>query len=140
MIYFWMQLINLANLFIFPLKTLTYAIAPLNESYIESKIKAFNPSLSTDSFGGGIFSIISVAYDFPYPELRCLIERFNRTYREDILDMNLFGHLQEVRQLTQDWLRIYNEERPHESLAGLSPIAFAQMRKNKIKLENSTFK
>lgn len=54
--------------------------------------------------------------------------------------MNLFGHLQEVRQLTQDWLRIYNEERPHESLAGLSPIAFAQMRKNKIKLENSTFK
>ena len=74
------------------------------------------------------------------PAQNGLIERFNRTYREDILDMNLFSHLQEVKQLTQAWLKVYNEERPHESLAGLSPTAFAEMRKNKTKLENSIFK
>ncbi|MCD6056441.1 MAG: family transposase [Gammaproteobacteria bacterium] len=54
------------------------------------------------------------------------IERFNRTYREDVLDMNWFRDIAEVRQITKAWINTYNEERPHESLAGLSPVHFAQ--------------
>ena len=74
------------------------------------------------------------------PAQNGLVERFNRTYREDILDMNMFRHLQEVRAITKDWLKMYNEDRPHESLAGLAPMAFVTFRKDKMKLENSILK
>ena len=56
------------------------------------------------------------------------IERFNRTYREDVLDMNLFFSLCEVQEITQEWLKSYNEDRFHESLSGLSPERFARQR------------
>ena len=53
------------------------------------------------------------------------IERFNRTYREDILDMYLFSSLDEVRQLSEQWRHRYNTERPHDSLNGMTPTDFA---------------
>jgi len=62
------------------------------------------------------------------PAQNGFIERFNRTYREEILDMNLFSSLAEVKEITKGWLKEYNKERPHESLAGLSPINFAKKR------------
>jgi len=62
------------------------------------------------------------------PAQNGFIERFNRTYREDILDMNLFGNLQEVCFITHEWLTMYNMERPHQALAGKTPIGFAQYR------------
>jgi putative transposase len=49
------------------------------------------------------------------------IERFNRTYREDILDQYLFSNLTEVRDLTDEWLIMYNGERPHSSLNNQTP-------------------
>jgi putative transposase len=60
------------------------------------------------------------------PAQNGLIERFNRTYREDILDMHLFSSLTEVKQLTEQWLKRYNQERPHQSLNGLTPVLFAK--------------
>ena len=47
------------------------------------------------------------------------IERFNRSYREAVLDMFVFQTLYEVREQTEKWLQQYNEERPHESLGHL---------------------
>jgi putative transposase len=44
-----------------------------------------------------------------------LIERFNRSCREDILDCYLFESLDEVRDAAWQWLLEYNEERPHDS-------------------------
>lgn len=44
------------------------------------------------------------------------IERFNRTYRTEILDLYLFRTLNEVREITERWGAEYNCERPHESL------------------------
>ncbi len=49
------------------------------------------------------------------------VERFNRTYRQEVLNCYVFETLGEVRRMTKDWLVRYNEQRPHESLGNLSP-------------------
>ncbi len=49
------------------------------------------------------------------------LPRFNRTYRDEILNMYVFRTLNEVRDLTLNWVREYNEERPHDSLEDLTP-------------------
>ena len=49
------------------------------------------------------------------------IERFNRSYREAVLDMFVFQSLSEVREQTEKWMKEYNEERPHESLGHMTP-------------------
>jgi len=59
------------------------------------------------------------------PAQNAYIERFNRTYREDVLDAYLFDDLQEVRYITERWLEEYNTIRPHEALQGLPPRQFA---------------
>lgn len=65
------------------------------------------------------------------PAQNGFIERFNRTYREEVLDSYLFDSLQEAEQITRQWIEKYNRERPHESLADQSLIDFAEARKIK---------
>jgi putative transposase len=64
------------------------------------------------------------------PAQNGFIERFNRSYREEILDLYWFKSLEEVKEITEDWLKIYNNERPHESLNNQAPIIFKQVREN----------
>jgi putative transposase len=59
------------------------------------------------------------------PAQNAYVERFNRTFREDVLDAYLFDDLDEVREITEHWLEEYNTIRPHEALQGLSPRQFA---------------
>jgi putative transposase len=59
------------------------------------------------------------------PAQNAYIERFNRTFREEVLDAYLFDDLEEVRLITENWLEEYNTIRPHEALQGLSPRQFA---------------
>ena len=59
------------------------------------------------------------------PQQNAYIERFNRTYREDILDAYLFSTIQEVQAITDDWLEEYNTLRPHAALGGLPPYLYA---------------
>lgn len=66
------------------------------------------------------------------PAQNGFIERFNRTFREEVLDMNWFIQLKEVKEISRKWRFIYNQERPHESLAGLAPVVFAKQRKDKL--------
>lgn len=58
------------------------------------------------------------------PAQNAYIERFNRTYREEVLDAYLFDTLQEVRLITEKWLEDYNTIRPHEALQGVPPRQF----------------
>ena len=48
------------------------------------------------------------------------IERFNRTYREEVLDAYLFDTLEEVRWVTEEWLQEYNLMRPYDALSVVS--------------------
>jgi transposase InsO family protein len=46
------------------------------------------------------------------------IERFNRTYLEEVLDFYLCRSLTKLRLIIQRWISSYNQERPHDALNG----------------------
>ena len=70
------------------------------------------------------------------PNQNAYIERFNRTYRDEVLSAYLFDDLEQVRQMTWGWMQEYNEERPHESLGNLPPAVY----RRKLEAGNSDIK
>ena len=58
------------------------------------------------------------------PAQNAFIERFNRTYREDILNAYLFTSTHQAQQLSDAWLVTYNEHRPHDALGRVPPLTY----------------
>lgn len=67
------------------------------------------------------------------PNQNAYIERFNRSYREEVLDPHIFSTLRQVRDLSWAWMLSYNQERPHRSLGNIPPAEF----KRRLLTENS---
>ncbi|NQZ42813.1 MAG: transposase family protein [Flavobacteriaceae bacterium] len=80
------------------------------------------------------------------PVQNSLVERFNRSYRQEVLNAYLFDSLSQVRVLSEQWLEHYNGRRPHEALQNLTPKEFLtkygkasfSISKNQLNCTNST--
>lgn len=74
---------------------------------------------------------IQIQYTQPgKPMQNGFIERFNGSYRREILDAYLFFDLEEVRALTIQWMEEYNTRRPHEALGNLTPSEWPRNNKS----------
>jgi putative transposase len=71
------------------------------------------------------------------PTQNAYIERFNGTFRRNVLDVYAFDNLDEVRTITQEWVLDYNHFRPHDSLQGLSPVQFSDKQKKALTVDNT---
>ena len=58
------------------------------------------------------------------PTQKAYIERFNRTLRQECLDLSLFDSVEQTQTVTTNWLWVYNNQRPHTAIGGMPPGLF----------------
>jgi hypothetical protein len=59
-----------------------------------------------------------------------IVEAFD----EALLDAYVFETVDQVRTITEDWLREQNEERPHDGLGRKAPLSFMSRRVTTLEL------
>lgn len=72
------------------------------------------------------------------PTENSLIERFNRTFRQEVLDNYMFDNIVELKKHAHAWMWLYNNERPHSALGYLTPVEFL-LKYGKLSKEFPTF-
>jgi putative transposase len=60
-------------------------------------------------------------YEAGDPNQNAYLERFNRSFREEVLDAWVFTTLAEVRAVSDEWRHGYSTERSHESRGNVPP-------------------
>lgn len=68
------------------------------------------------------------------PAQNAYIERFNGTYRAEVLNAHQFVSLEDARHTTENWIKVYNEERTHSAIGHLPPRVFKQQRQQLAKV------
>lgn len=58
------------------------------------------------------------------PQQNGYVERFNRYYREEVMDNYAFESIKQAQTLSHAWMWVYNNDRQHSSLNYLSSTAF----------------
>lgn len=66
------------------------------------------------------------------PQQNGFVERFNRTFREDVLDAYIFTSIGQLQVMTNTWKEEYNYGHPHQSLQGKSPMQFKYSRRESL--------
>ena len=60
----------------------------------------------------------------PYQNGHC--ESFNARYRDECLNVHIFRNILEARRQSKAWRDSYNNEPPHSSLKGMTPVEFRE--------------
>lgn len=71
------------------------------------------------------------------PVQNAYVESFNGKFRKEFLDQNKFNSIREVQKRLEQWIKYYNEERPHSSLDYLTPKEFADQEKAVLNKKNN---
>ena len=71
------------------------------------------------------------------PQQNGFVESFNGRFRDECLNEHLFSSLASARRIIEAWRVDYNTARPHTSLGGLTPTAFATRPKQGIRRTDS---
>ena len=65
---------------------------------------------------------ITIQYIQPgKPQQNRYVERYNRTVRQEWLEMNIFDTIEEAQNAATDWLWTYNNDRPNMAIGGITP-------------------
>lgn len=62
------------------------------------------------------------------PAQNAYIERFNGTFRLEVLDAYQFESLDQARVISKQWIPVYNEQRTHSAIGHLPPMEFKRQR------------
>ncbi len=61
------------------------------------------------------------------PNQNEFVERFNRNFRDEVLDANLFKSITQAQEAAHAGVMDYNQFRSHDSLGDMTPMAFRSM-------------
>lgn len=73
------------------------------------------------------------------PTQNAFIERFNGSFRREVLSAYIFYNLRQVQKITEIWRANYNNTRPHEALGNKAPVEylkskFSTFQQNRLKV------
>lgn len=61
------------------------------------------------------------------PQQNAYVERYNRTVRNEWLDLYIFETIEEAQEIATDWPSNYNNERPNMAIGGIKPAQKPKM-------------